>query len=110
MSRLFKRFLNSSGGMSHTSVGVGQWVEVPSGIEDANIEVILSPAVGSAVVEVHGTNIGGTPSDGSLLVKFVLSATDPRGSLTKSVSGYTYMCMKTTSISGGAAVEGGVGG
>lgn len=107
--RVIKALLNSSNNAIHTATGNGQWVAIPP-LEKMNIEAVLSAAGGSATIEVHGSNFGGVPSEGSRLATFILSGADDRASETKTDPGYFYMCTKVTAISGGASVNVVVGG
>lgn len=107
--RVVKYLLNSSGSEAHTATGDGKWAEIPK-VEKMNLEVALSPAGGTATVEIHGSNFGGVPGAGSLLVSFTLSGANDRSAQTKPDPGYLYMCSKVVSISGGASVIFVVGG
>ena len=108
MSRIMKELVNSTNGLTHTTVNVGQWVAVPK-LEKINLEAALSSAGGTATVEIHGSNFGGVPGAGSLLATFILSGADDRGSQQKPDPAYLYMCAKITAISG-ATVTAVVGG
>lgn len=107
--RVIKFLLTTTGNANHTAVGDGQWVAIPKA-DKLNFEAILSGAGGTATVEVHGSNAGGVPGAGSLLMTFTLSGADDRASETKPDPAYFYMCTKVTAISGGATVTVVVGG
>lgn len=108
MARVVETLLNASGGITHTTVGAGQWVEITES-KKVNLEAMLSPAGGTATVEIHGSNFGGVPGPGSLLATFILSGASDRGSETKPDPAYQYMCANILAISG-ATVTVGVGG
>lgn len=99
MTRIVETLLNGSGGITHTAVGDGRWMEI-SKSEKINLEAMLSSAGGTATVELHGSNFGGVPSAGSLLATFILSGANDRGSQTKPDPAYLYMCAKITAING----------